>query len=189
MSNKNKVIVRIYGQEYTMVGNESKEYMQRVANFVDEKMIDIARNSKKLSTAMIAVLTCLNIADEYYKINQEIEKVKEEAIKPLQELEETRSQLTAALADFETKEMEYKRIIEQLGEEKKNNIKNGECEILKKEIEDLKENLNLKDQEIKKVKNENEELQNKVFDSQIKYVQARKELDAFIENFDEKSRK
>ncbi|MCT4618913.1 MAG: cell division protein ZapA [Marinisporobacter sp.] len=189
MSNKNKVIVRIYGQEYTMVGNESKEYMQRVANFVDEKMIDIARNSKKLSTAMIAVLTCLNIADEYYKINQEIENVKEDALKPLQELEETRSQLATTIADFETREIEYKKRIEQLEEERRNNMKNNECEILKKEIETLKEALSLKDTEIKKAKKENEELENKVFDSQIKYVQARKELDAFIENFDEKSRK
>ncbi|MCT4605603.1 MAG: cell division protein ZapA [Marinisporobacter sp.] len=189
MSNKNKVIVRIYGQEYTMVGNESKEYMQRVANFVDEKMIDIARNSKKLSTAMIAVLTCLNIADEYYKINQEIENVKEEAVKPLQELEQTRSQLAAALEDFEIKEMAYKKRIEQLEEERINKMKNSECEILKKEIATLKEALNLKDTEIEKVKEENEELENKVFDSQIKYVQTRKELDAFIENFDDKSRK
>ncbi|QXM06339.1 cell division protein ZapA [Crassaminicella indica] len=189
MNNKNKVVVRIYGQEYTMVGSESKEYMQRVANFVDEKMIDIARNSRKLSTSMVAVLTCLNIADEYFKVNKEMESIKEEAVKPLQELEETRSQLAAVLADFEAKEIEYNKIIEQLTEEKKNNLKKDECEMLKKEIEALKEKLNLKENEIQKVRNENEELQNKVFDSQIKYVQARKELDAFIENFDEKSRK
>ncbi|QEK12485.1 cell division protein ZapA [Crassaminicella thermophila] len=186
MSEKTKVIVRIYGQEYTMVGKESREYMQKVANYVDDKMIDIAKKSKKLSTAMVAVLTSLNIADEYFKVKQEMEDFKKEAMKPLEELEQTRSQLAATLTAFKEKEIEYIKTIEQLEEEKKNHVTNDECEKLKKEIERLKSELNLKDDELENIKRENEELQNKIFESQIKYVQARKELDAFIETFDEK---
>lgn len=186
MSDKNKVIVRIYGQEYTMVGKESREYMQKVANYVDDKMVDIAKNSKKLSTAMVAVLTSLNIADEYFKAQQEMEEFKKEAVKPLEELEQTRSQLAATLTAFKEKEMEYIQTIERLEEEKKNHVTNDACEKLIEEIEGLKAALNLKDNELEKMKKENEELQNKIFESQIKYVQARKELDAFIETFDEK---
>lgn len=186
MSNKNKVIVRIYGQEYTMVGCESREYMQKVANYVDDKMIDIAKNSKKLSTAMVAVLTALNIADEYFKTKVQLEKLEQEATQPLKELEQAQHQLAAIKEAFETKETKYMKTIDQLEEEKKHMVKNDEvCDRLKKEIDNLKIELRLKDSELKKATKINEELQSKLFDSQIKYVQVRKELDAFIETFDE----
>ncbi|TCO73630.1 cell division protein ZapA [Marinisporobacter balticus] len=186
MSNKNKVIVRIYGQEYTMVGQESREYMQKVANYVDDKMVYISKNGKVLSTAMTAVLTSLNIADEYFKIQEEKEAIKAQAMKPLEELEQTRNQLAATLTAFKTKEMEYIETIEALEEEKKSNPKQDEWEQLLKKMEALEATLNLKEKELEKTMKENEKLKNKIFDSQIKYVQARKELDSFIETFDEK---
>lgn len=45
--------------------------MQRVANFVDDKMRETFSSNKKLSTSMIGVLTALNIADELYKVLSE----------------------------------------------------------------------------------------------------------------------
>ncbi|WZL74507.1 cell division protein ZapA [Clostridiaceae bacterium 35-E11] len=189
MSNKNKVIVRIYGQEYTMVGWESREYMQKVANYVDDKMIDIAKNSKKLSTAMVAVLTALNVADEYFKTKVEVEKLEKEGIQPLKELEQAQHQLETIKQEFQEKETKYVATINQLEEEKKNRVKSDEiCDRFKKEIENLKIELRLKESELKKATKTNEELQNKLFDSQIKYVQVKKELDAFIETFDEEKK-
>ncbi len=186
MSNKNKVIVRIMGQEYTMVGNESREYMQRIANYVDDKMVDISKNTKKLSTAMVAVLTALNIGDEYFKLKKQLNELEKAAMLPLRELEQTKSQLAATKDDLETKEVEFQEVLNQLKEKKQSMSKKEvkEKEHLVLELEQFKEHVNVKDMELEKLAKENEELQNKLFNSQIKYVQVRKELENFIETFE-----
>lgn len=190
MSNRNKVIVRIYGQEYTMVSSESREYMQRVANYVDDKMDDIAKKSKKLSTAMVAVLTALNVADDYFKTKMQLEGLEKEAMRPLKDLEDVRAQLAVATSLMEEKGQEYKEIIRQLEEDlEQSNHKNEDHASLLTEIEHLNNLLRDKEKEMEKVLKANVELQNKLFDMQIKYVQTRKELDAFIDTFDDEKRK
>ncbi|MFZ5967987.1 MAG: cell division protein ZapA [Bacillota bacterium] len=185
MSNRNKVDVKIYGQEYTMVSCESREYMQKVANHVDDKMKEIAKKSKVLSTSMIAVLTSLNIADEVFKAKQKIEELENELIKPLKELEEAKSQLAASTSLLSAKDQEIREFEEMLEEEKQNTLESGTAfEQLLEEMERLKLELMEKNKELENVKKENEDLHNKVFDNQMKYVQARKELDNFIETFD-----
>lgn len=180
MNEKNKVIVNIHGQEYTMVGSESQEYMQYVAKYVNDKMTEVANNSSQLSTSMIAVLTCLNIADDYIKNKDELEKLRKEVIKPLQELEEMKMKLEGIIEEFENREKEYKEEIRLLKEEKKNDAL--------KEAEKFKKSLSLKEQELIELTKENEELHEQIFDSKRKYAQARKELDSFIEAFDEKNK-
>jgi cell division protein ZapA len=200
MGDKNRVLVRIYGQEYTMAGYESREYMQQIANYVDDKMVDISENNKRLSTAMVAVLTSLNIADEYVKTKKQLLELKKETMEPLKELEQIRNQMAATTTEFETiqeqnKQMvqqmeEYRKTIQQLEEENQSISNHGQtCDRLEKEIEQLKIEINAKDKEVEKVVKMNDDLQMKLFDSQIKYVQARKELEAFIETFDDKQKK
>lgn len=76
MSTKNKVVVKIHGKEYNIVGVESEEYIQRVGLYIDKKMHEITKSNQKLSTAMAAVLTSLNIADDYFKCRQMLEEQK-----------------------------------------------------------------------------------------------------------------
>ena len=71
MAAKNRVEVRIAGKEYTIIGNESDEYIQKIALYVDRKMGEITTSNNNLSTSMVAVLTALNLADELYKLNEE----------------------------------------------------------------------------------------------------------------------
>lgn len=186
MSNKNKVIVRIMGQEYTMMGNESREYMQKIANYVDDKMVDISKNTKKLSTAMVAVLTALNIGDEYFKLKKQLNELEKAAMLPLKELEQTKNQLAATKSDLEAREAEFHEVLKQMEESKQNPSQEDleQRNQLTQEVEQLKSQLNQRDMELERIKNENDELQNKLFNSQIKYVQARKELENFIETFE-----
>ena len=44
-----------------------REHMQRISNIVDDKMRELYDNNKKMSTSMVAVLTALNMTDEYLK--------------------------------------------------------------------------------------------------------------------------
>lgn len=63
----NKVFIRICGKDYAIVGQESDEYIQKVALYIDKKMNEITKNNTKLSTAQTAVLTSINAADDYFK--------------------------------------------------------------------------------------------------------------------------
>ncbi|MGI6004505.1 MAG: cell division protein ZapA [Christensenellales bacterium] len=71
---KIKTTVRIGGKEYTISGADSEEFMHRVAIYVDRKMAAIEEANNNLSTTMLAVLTCLNIADELLKLQQNTEE-------------------------------------------------------------------------------------------------------------------
>ena len=185
MGNKNKVIVRIMGQEYTMVGSETREYMQKIANYVDDKMVDISKNTKKLSTAMVAVLTALNIGDEYFKLKKQLTELEKAAMLPLKELDQTKNELAVTQSAMEAREAEFREVLKQLEEDKKSSSQDNQVkDEVSQELEELKLELKAKNEELAKLTKANDTLQNKLFKSQMKYMQARKELDTFIETFE-----
>jgi cell division protein ZapA len=72
---KNRVTVDIYGQQYRMVGKASLSHLKSVANYVDDKMRQIAGGNARLDTAKLAVLAAINIADEFFKLKEEYEEL------------------------------------------------------------------------------------------------------------------
>jgi cell division protein ZapA len=70
---KNRLTVDIFGQQYRLSGKASVNHIRMVAGFVDDKMNEIAKGNHRLDTAKIAVLTAVNIADEYFRLRQEYE--------------------------------------------------------------------------------------------------------------------
>ena len=74
MSERNKVTVRIAGNEYVICGTESPEYIQKVALFVDRKLQEIMKRNHTLSTSMASVLTAVNIADESLKTSESLQE-------------------------------------------------------------------------------------------------------------------
>ena len=96
MTEKNKVIVKIAGNEYAICGLESPEYIQRIALLVDRRLLEITRRNHLLSTSMASVLTAVNMTDELFK-TQEAYKKSEfelgETKKKSQELKEETARL------------------------------------------------------------------------------------------------
>lgn len=72
---KNRQTVTIYGQTYTIVGIESPEYIRMLADYVDEMMHRITKDSNRLGTARLAVLTAVNLADELFRLQKEHEEL------------------------------------------------------------------------------------------------------------------
>lgn len=70
MAQKNKVTVRIAGNEYVLCGDESPEYIQKVALFVDKKLQEITRKNHLLSTSMASVLASVNMAEELFQLKE-----------------------------------------------------------------------------------------------------------------------
>ncbi|AMX82678.1 cell division protein ZapA [Geobacillus subterraneus] len=72
---KTRVSVRIYGQDYTIVGTESPAHIRLVAAFVDDKMHEFSERNPMLDVPRLAVLTAVNIANEYLKLKQEYDRL------------------------------------------------------------------------------------------------------------------
>ncbi|MFM1652010.1 cell division protein ZapA [Brevibacillus sp. B_LB10_24] len=70
---KNRVTVDIFGQQYRLSGKASINHMRMVAGYVDDKMNEIGHGNSRLDTTKIAVLTAVNIADEYFRLRREYE--------------------------------------------------------------------------------------------------------------------
>ncbi len=90
MGAKNKVDVRIAGKDYTLVGTESDEYIQKVGLYIDKKMNEILKANSRLSTSMAAVLTAVNVADDYFKAHDNESGLKRELKKAQEEIERLR---------------------------------------------------------------------------------------------------
>ncbi|MGM9985668.1 MAG: cell division protein ZapA [Bacillaceae bacterium] len=74
---KKRVTVEIYGQQYAIIGEESEAHIFEVAKYVDMKMREIGRTNPTLDTNRLAVLTAVNVVHEYIKLKEEYKKLKE----------------------------------------------------------------------------------------------------------------
>ncbi|MEG0594194.1 MAG: cell division protein ZapA [Christensenella sp.] len=75
---KTKTVVSIGGKEYTICGTDSAEYIHRVALKVNGKLDELKRSNPDLNNIQLAMLTAINIADDYMKANDELQTVKKE---------------------------------------------------------------------------------------------------------------
>ena len=93
MTLKNKVGVRICGKDYALMGVESDEYIQRVGLYIDKKMNEITRTNNKLSTSMVAVLTAINVADDFFKAHENEGALKRELKHALEEVDRQKNEI------------------------------------------------------------------------------------------------
>ena len=69
--------VMIFGNEYSIKGDADPGYVNKLAKFVDEKMLELTGGRTTSATVQLAVLAAFNIADEYFQMKEEIKKLKE----------------------------------------------------------------------------------------------------------------
>jgi cell division protein ZapA len=72
---KSRVTVEIFGETYTLRGDDEQEAIIRVAEFIDVRMKKIARGNLRQSPARVAVLAALNIAEEYLRLEQDYKQL------------------------------------------------------------------------------------------------------------------
>ncbi len=106
MENK-RVEVKINNVEYMLVTNEPEEYVQKVALLVNKRMAQIQEGNKHLSTAMTAVLTAINIADELLKNEEAQDKLRDELARYTEES-------GAALEELAARRQETERLKEDM---------------------------------------------------------------------------
>jgi cell division protein ZapA len=64
MGKERLVEIKVFGQTYTVKTEAEEDYIQKVANYVNEKMEEVLKKTKSVSTLNVAILTALNIADD-----------------------------------------------------------------------------------------------------------------------------
>ncbi len=154
----NKVVVRILGSEYNIVG-KNPEQMKSVARYVDEEMNKIKEGNPKLSSLATTIVACLNIADELFDcahenedLHNEIAKLKENMSIPSEESIEQEGQIAKKLEQKELETIEKDYRIEEL--ERKSKEQNDIIENLNKSNEEMKAELEKYKVEIESLKNE-----------------------------------
>ena len=58
------VEIKVFGQTYTVKTDVEEAHIQKVAQYVNEKMEEILKKTRSVSTLNVAILTALNIADD-----------------------------------------------------------------------------------------------------------------------------
>ncbi|MDD2189431.1 MAG: cell division protein ZapA [Eubacteriales bacterium] len=76
MDDISRVTVKIYGQEYTIGGDTSREHIMKVADYVNTKMHEIAKAMPGVSISSLAVLSAVNVADDYYNAKGKLHSLK-----------------------------------------------------------------------------------------------------------------
>jgi cell division protein ZapA len=86
------VPITVFGETYTVRAEEDGSYIEQVARFVDTKMRTLSESTGTSDPLKVAVLAALNIADEYFKLEErhkeaeaELEAAAEELTKVLDE--------------------------------------------------------------------------------------------------------
>ncbi len=172
MTTRKKVQVKIFGNEYTILGEHSEEFIKGLANKIDKMMKEISSKNNRYNSTMIAVLAALNLAYEFDKKDRDYESLNEEHEKMKAEYEIPIEQLNCLNMDMEALREHYREIQEEYSKTQIEMSKlNKETNLYKEEIKDLKCELDVSKNTIK-------ELQNKLFENQIELLKTKKELES-----------
>ena len=64
MGKERLVEIKVFGQTYTVKTDTEEDHIQEVARYVNEKMDEVLKKTRSVSTMNVAILTALNIADD-----------------------------------------------------------------------------------------------------------------------------
>ena len=195
MNEMNKVIVKINGSEYPMVGEKSEEHMLRVARYVDQEIRKITTANPKLSTSSASILSAINIADVFFECcdeNEELIKENEELNKKVgtgeEELKLEMKKLELSLQGKSKSEQDLKIKIDELNnliEEQKSKIsklegyikfKDEENEKYKVEVNSLKDLTNIAEEKARVAEEISSKFQNDAYRVQLEKIEIENEL-------------
>jgi cell division protein ZapA len=85
MGKERSVEIKVFGQTYTVKTDAEEDHIQEVARYVNEKIDEVLKKTRSVSTLNVAILTALNIADDLLRekekrmvLLREIEKKSED---------------------------------------------------------------------------------------------------------------
>lgn len=182
----NKVKVKIYGQEYVIAGEKTKEEIIQVAAHVDMKMQEVTEAAKAAGVvpSNIAVLSAVNIASEYFQVLEEMEELKRMNI----QLEKDAQHYVQLWDESKKNYMDYKEETQAIvlqKDELLNQLRQKDADIqnLMQAAETAKSQAQSSmDEVVKEIEGKCKELENSFFDLQMENLQLKKELEKYKNN-------
>ena len=134
MASKTDTEVIIGGKVFTLCGYESEEYLQKVASYINNKLVEYGKveSFRRQNMDMQNILLQLNIADDYFKAKKQIDVMEEEIAAKEKELYDLKHELIATQIKLENCEKSLRDV------KKTNN--DQEKEIIRLETELKKHN-------------------------------------------------
>lgn len=114
MSTKNRIAVRILGQDHYLISTDEPEYVHKVAKLVNDRMQTILKSNSSLSHSKIAILTALNLADDLSKSRKKLEEMKQVNVAPTVEMKETKKQISSLASNVSDAEVLYENLLNEL---------------------------------------------------------------------------
>ena len=151
MNEKTDVQVIINGKQYTICGYESSDYLQHIANHINEKFDEFKRQDayNRLDMDMKNILLAINLSDDFFKAQKLAEENKQQQGEVEQEMFRMRHELVSRDEEMKTLKAQLKEAQEKAAESEKKNIRlETEVEQKTKEIEQKTRELEEKDNEI-----------------------------------------
>ncbi len=68
---KKAIEVSIMGQKFAVKSDSNEDYVVEVAGYVDNKVNEVLGNTKSVASMQVALLTAMNIADEFFKFRND----------------------------------------------------------------------------------------------------------------------
>ncbi len=127
MSEKNRVKIKICGNEFFIVSTDSEEYIRSVAEKVDRFLQNQMKHSASMSTTMAAVFTAMDFCDEAMKATETADNLRAQIKDYLEEAAAAKSEAT----ELRRREIELERENASL----RTKVKKQEKEV--KELNDL----------------------------------------------------
>lgn len=112
MSAKTSAEVVIDGKVYTLSGYEGEEYLQKVAAYINNKIIefDAIEDYRHLPLNMKNTLIQLNIADDYFKAKDHVTKLENDLEQKEKEIYDLKHDLISNQVKTETAEASLKEL-------------------------------------------------------------------------------
>lgn len=151
----NKVTVKIYGQDYTILGEKSEEEIVKIAEYVDNRMNLISRFSGVVSSGSLAILSAINITEEYF-----------DALGQMEALRTAKMQVENDCKSYQKMWEDTKKSFAQF----------------KENLSGMKEQEKLYEDRMKELSAKCNEYENSFFDLQMENIRLKSELEKYRKN-------
>ena len=121
MSSKSNTEVLIGGKVYTLSGYEGEEYLQKVAAYINNKINEFneMEDVRRFPVDMKSTLLHLNIADDYFKAKERVEKLERDLEQKEKEIYDLKHELISYQIKLENSEKNVRSLNTELQENAK----------------------------------------------------------------------
>ena len=125
MAQKNDIKVVINNKVYTLSGQESEDYLQNVATYINGKIAECQSSEayRRFNAEYQNVLLALNIADDYFKAKDQVNQMLTEDDDKDKQIYDLRHEVIEVQIKYESAQKMIEEYKEKISELQRQNIK------------------------------------------------------------------